>query len=670
MDPSTNIPPAAPQSIEGAPAPVASADPVTDYARAVVAGDVVAGPFVRAACRRHLADLEDGPERGLRWAPELAQYYIGVARFMRHSKAEWRGQIVQLEPFQKFIVGSAFGWLVRVRGEWRRRFRTVYIEIPKKNGKSTLCAIVGIIGLKFDGEPGAEIYAAATARKQALLVFNDAKEMVRTSPELREKISILMANLSDAESYSKFEPISADENTGDGVNPHFVIVDELHRIKSRGLRTALTQGFGARRQPMEWVITTAGDDRPGTPYDEEHNYARKVVERLLEDDTYFAYIASPDPDDPWESSATWAKANPGYGIFVKQEDLAGRALKARSSPDELADFKRFRLNVRTSDANAAISAAVWKRNTAGRPIAEAALLRQKCFAALDLSSKTDITALILLFPPTAERARWAILPRFWIPRGDAAIGTSIEDRADRDRAPYKRWVEAGLVKVTEGNRVDYNAVLEQLVADGQAFAVEEVTFDPWNAGTLEADAVSKGFKVVEFAQTMANYALPTKDFLGMLLDQEFEHGGNEVLAWMASNLVLIVDTKENKMPSKKHSTGRIDGISGAIMALGRAQASGDRPVKSIYDTMSEDLASELGIGEAASAPQRSPMMPQPPPEFRDQGLAGSLAAEPKAPAAEGDGLDWAILRDPRHPRFLEMRERYDAIASAADTEDF
>src|SRR5665213_918272 len=538
-------------------------DPVPAYAVTAVQQEILVGPIVRQACQRHLDDIEHGSARGLRWSPETAAYGIGFSRFVRHSKGEWRGQVLELDPWQKFIIGSGFGWLRYYADEWRRRFRTIYIEVPKKNGKSTLCAFVGIYGLIGDGEPGAEIYAAASARKQALLVFNDAKEMVRTSPDLRSEIGVLFSNLSHQASYSKFEPISSDENTGDGVNPHFVIVDELHRIKTRGLRTALTQGFGARRQPMEWIITTAGDDRPGTPYDEEHNYAKKVVERVLEDDTYFAYIASPDEDDPWDNETTWAKANPGYGTSVKHEDLAARALKARSAPSELAEFKRFRLNVRTSDMDAEIKSETWKKNSLG-PIDEEKLRGRLCHTGIDLSAKTDSTAMVHLFPPLTAGERWTVVPRFWVP------AEGVDDRSDRDRAPYRRWIDEGWIQTTPGNRIDYNAVVDRIKTDAELFTIHEVAFDPWNAGSLENDLQEEGFAAVIFPQTMAVFNTPTKEMLALLLDTQIDHGGNPVLAWMASNLAAIKDTKENKMPSKRHSTGRIDGIVALIMALGRA----------------------------------------------------------------------------------------------------
>ena len=539
----------------------------------MTAGVIIAGPKVRAACARHLRDLEEGPARGLCWSPEMAAYAISFTGFIRQSKGEWRGKPLELQPWQKFIVGCCFGWQAKDEdGKWRRRFRTAYVEVPKKNGKSTMCGFVGLYGLVGDGEPGAEVYAAATAKQQALIVFNEAREMVRSSPQLREQLLALVRNISHEASYSKFEPISSDENTGDGINPHFAIFDELHRLKNKGLMTVLAQGMGARRQPMLWIITTAGDDRQGTPYDEEHNYASKVAEGVIDDDTYFAYIACPDEEDDPLDEATWFKANPSLGISIKVADMRALASKARNSADSLADFKRFRLNVRSSDAEAAIKAEKWKLNTAGGRVAEAALHGRKCWMAVDLSAKQDITTEVLIFPPAGDEERWIILPRFWVPE------EGILDRESRDRTPYRRWVEQGFIRATPGNRVDYHAIFEQMKKDGEDFDVVDVTFDPWNAGTLEADCQEEGMAVFEFPQNTAHYAHPTKEFLGMVADGSFEHYGNPVLAWMASNLALVKDHNDNPMPSKKKSTGRIDGIAGAIMALGRALTAEDETV--------------------------------------------------------------------------------------------
>ena len=562
--------------------------PATAYAEAVAAAKIPAGPYVRAAADRHLRDLAEGHKRGLVYRPDLAEHAISFQRFIRHSKGEWQGQILQFAPWQEFILGCAFGWTIVEDDTHRRRFQTVYEEIPKKNGKSTKCAFVGLYGLIADGEPGAEIYAAATARPQARLVFDEAVKMVKSSPDLIRAVVPLVGNLSHPASFSKFQPISADANTGDGINPHMAIVDEIHRLKKMDLVTVLRQGMGARRNPQMWIITTSGDDRPGTPYDEEHNYAVKVVTGALEDDSYFAYIACPDPDDPWDHEDTWIKANPNYGVSVKKFDMQARAKGARNSAQALADFKRFRLNVRSSDAAAAIKIENWRKGDTPA-IDEAELIGRPCRMAVDLSAKTDLTCVLNLVGPREPGEPYVILPRFWMP------AENVEEKSSRDRVPYRAWINAGYIKTTEGNRVDYEAVEAQIIADARRFSPPDVAFDPWNDGGMIAKLATAGISMVEFSQTTKNYAQPTKEFLGLILDGLIHHGGNPVLAWMASNLILVSDHNGNPMPSKKRSTGRIDGIAAAIMALGRFLTSDAPEPESIYNNTAARPAGLLVI---------------------------------------------------------------------------
>lgn len=543
-------------------------DPVTLWAQRVVAGEDPQGPFVRQACARHLNDLKTASLRGLKWHWPSARHAIEFFAFTRHSKGEWRGRPIELQPWQIFGLGCPFGWL-RFDAEdrtWRRRFKTSFLEVGKKNGKSTMLAGVGLYGLVGDGEPGAEIYAAATKRQQAHIVFGEARQMVLTSPELHERVRALTNNLHVVETNSKFEPLAADADTGDGVNPHFGILDELHRLKNRALLAVLAEGMGARRQPMMWIITTAGDETPNTPYDAEHEYARKILEGALEDDSYFALIFCPDAEDDDFDPAAWRKANPNLGVSVKLQSMVDAAATARSSAAALADFRRLRLNRRSSDSDAAIKMETWRSNATGTPLSIAALKGRPCHVALDLSSTTDITAVVCLFPP-ADAGRWLIVPQFWVPE------QGVDERGFRDRAPYKRWIEQGFITATLGNQVDYHAVLDYVTGFVKpTFRIVDVSFDPWNARTLMADLQAKGLKPVEFPQRTSHYAHPTKEFLGMLLDARFEHFSNPVLAWMASNLRLVRDHNDNPMPSKRKSTSRIDGISGTLMALGCALA--------------------------------------------------------------------------------------------------
>ena len=293
------------------------------------------------------------------WRPELAIWTIRFFGMLRHSKGEWGGRPFSLEPWQRFIVGSVYGWF---RADGTRRFRYIYLEIPRKNGKSSLLAGVGLIGLVADGEPGAEVYAAATRKDQARIIFDEAKRMVRASPELRAKIGIFKLNLSVDATASKFEPLSADERTLDGLNPHVVLIDELHKHKSRGVLDVLDTAVGARRQPLIWIITTAGDDMPETVYAQENDRAMKLLDGVYEDDASFVYIATIDRDDRWDDPAAWRKANPNIGVSVKMDDLLRQAVKAKQSPAAMVEFKRLRLNVRTASADRFIEMELWRRN--------------------------------------------------------------------------------------------------------------------------------------------------------------------------------------------------------------------------------------------------------------------------------------------------------------------
>jgi phage terminase large subunit-like protein len=538
-------------------------DDATAYARAVCAKEVVACRLVRLACKRHLTDLKRGPKRGLTWRPAVAQHRIGFyERFLRHSKGEWARKPVSLSPWQRFVIGSVFGWK---RRDGTRRFRYVYQELPRKNGKSTLLAGVGLDLLTCDGEQGAEIYAAATKRDQARIIFDEAKRMVTTSPDLLRVVSRFKLNLSVDVTNSKFEPLSSDDRTLDGLNPHGVLVDELHRHRTRALLDVMDTALGSRRQPLLWIITTAGDDSPESVYASENDYATKVLEGVLEDDDVFAFIATIDKGDRWDDPVAWAKANPNLGISVKRDDLERQARKAGKSPGALSAFKRLRLNVRTAPAEAAIDMATWARNSRGRFDPDK-LERARCWGGLDLSSKIDITAFVKLFEPD-EAGVMRVASRFWMP------ADTLEERADRDRMPYRRWVDEGWIEVTPGNVIDHAEIKAAVLADSKHFDLQDIAFDPWNATQLSSELTSDGVNMVEFIQGLRSYTAPTKELQALLAGRKLDHGNNPVLTVMASNLKVQRDKNFNEMPHKQHSIGRIDGMCALIMAIGRYTAS-------------------------------------------------------------------------------------------------
>ena len=546
------------------PRPNTEEDPVSAYAWDVVNNKVPACRLVRLACERHRRDLQRMPEM---WSPWWALRAIHFFRFLRHSKGEWGGQIFDLAPWQKFVIGAVFGWR---RADGTRRFRVVYEEIPRKNGKSQKLSGIGLYGLIADEELGAEVYTAATRKEQARIIFDEARRMVRAAPELQRKIGVYKLNLSIDATASKFEPLSSDERTLDGLNPHFVLIDELHKHKSRALLDVLDTALGARRQPLLWIITTAGDDNPESVYAQENDYALKVLEGTLEDDSYFAFIATIDDGDRWDDPKAWARANPNLGISVKLDDLHRQALKAKNSPGAQAEFKRLRLNVRTASANRAVDMDVWAKNTQGR-FDPAIMRRRKCHCGLDLSSKVDLSAWVKLFPPANEAERWRVVARFWMP------ADTVAEKSDRDRVQYRRWIDEGWIEATVGNVIDHLEIQRAILQDAADHEILSLAYDPWNATQLATALQQNGIRVFEFIQGIRSYTAPTKELEAMLLGAKLDHGSNPVLTWMASNLAVQTDKNENKMPTKKLSKSRIDGMSALIMAIGRALLEEDQP---------------------------------------------------------------------------------------------
>lgn len=369
--------------------------PVTEYAEQVVRGKIPAGELLILACERHLRDLKTGRARGIYLDEDAADHAIEFFSFLRLWEGEWKGCTFHLEPWQKFIVGSLFGWK---RADGTRRFRVGYIEIPRKNGKSPMLAGIGLYLFVADAEPGAQVYSAATKRDQAKIVWKHAAKMAETSPALKKRIKIYWGkgNMHIAETESKFEPLGADADTMDGLNIHAALVDELHAHKKRDTWDVLETATSSRRQPMQLAITTAGVDQASICY-ENHQYSEMVLKGTVQDDTFFAFIASIDKGDVenWDDPRVWAKANPNLGISVKLDDLKRKAVKAKEMPSFLNAFLRLHLNVWTQQVDRWIPLHLWDENAG--IVVEEELKGRTCYGGLDLSSVSDITAWVLLF---------------------------------------------------------------------------------------------------------------------------------------------------------------------------------------------------------------------------------------------------------------------------------
>lgn len=533
---------------------------------------IVAGEWVRKACQRHRDDRQHGKKRGIWFDENSAAKAIRFFALLRHSKGEWAGQVFVLEPWQQFIVWCLFGW--KREGTDFRRFRTAYLEVARKNGKSTLMAGIGLYLFFADNEPGAEVYTAATKRDQAKIVWGEAKRMVQSSPGLRSQIGVYVSNMHIPESASKFEPLGADEDSLDGLNIHAAIVDELHAHKTRNVWDVLETATGSRRQPIQLAVTTAGHDRHTICW-EQHEYVEKILDKVLEDDTYFGLIYTTDPKDDWQDQSLWIKSNPNIGVSVKEDDLIRKAERAREVPTALNAFLRLHMNQWTESETRWLSPESW--NKCADAVNPDALRGRICYGGLDLSTTTDLSAFILVFPPLTEDDKYELLCRFFVPQDNIAA------RVKRDRVPYDVWIRQGLIKATPGNVIDYAFILNQIDEDSQNFDLREIAFDRWGAAKITQDLQDRGLEVVAFGQGFQSMSAPSKELEKLVLGQQLSHGGNAVLSWMMSNVVMRTDPAGNLKPDKEKSREKIDGVVAAIMALDRALRVGDGG-KSVYET--------------------------------------------------------------------------------------
>lgn len=532
------------------------ASPVTTYAEAVLAGDVPAGELVRLACERHMADIKDGHLRGLRFDDDAADRAIAFFTYLKHSKGEWAGTPLVLEPWQQFIVGSLFGWQ---RGG-TRRFRTAHVEVPRKNGKSTLAAGLGLYLAFFDGEGGAEVYAAATKREQAKIVWAEAKRMVQGSPDISKRVQALAHNLHQPTTASKFEALGRDADSMDGLNIHAAIVDELHAHPNRDMVDVLETATGSRRQPLIFYITTAGHDQASVCW-EKRNYARLVLEGVTDDDTLFAFIATIDKGDAWDNPATWVKANPNYGVSVKPEDLERKAKRATELPSEQNAFRRLHLNEWTEQAERWIDMRQWDTCDATPQIAPGDTI----FCALDMASTIDLSAAVGL--RIASDGYVDVLCRFWRPQD------TIIEAEKRDGVPYRQWADEGYLELTEGTMMSDSDIAADLLDWVAPYQVTEFPFDMWNARGAAARIEQAGATVVAMAQGFQTFSAPCHLLEGLLADGKLRHGGHPILRWMAAQVMVQHGPNDAIRPFKPKGSGiRNDGIVALLMALARAQS--------------------------------------------------------------------------------------------------
>lgn len=484
-----------------------------------------------------------------------------IERYMTHVKGEWAGQPMILEEWQKNdIIRPLFGWKRKKDG--LRQYRVLYVELPRKNAKTTMAAFIGLVLLIADGEGAPEIYSAAGDKEQANITFEIASGMVQQNAALSQRIQILKKSLFVASSNGTFKSVTSESRTKFGLNPSGIIVDELHIHKNKELLDSLDTGTGSRRQPLTIIITTAGIREKGNVGWEEHLYASKVKDGTLIDETYLPiiYCADEKRDDQsldyYFDIKTIKKANPNYGISCKEDYFEKEIRKVKNAPINLNAYLRFHLNIWTSSEKDFIPGDVWDGCNLGE-IKEEMFYRKDIIAAIDLSSKRDFTCFGMINPETFE-----FLPYFWIPE------INLKNR--QYRRQIESWVQAGYVEITKGNVVDYNAIKHKITELRGKLNFVEIAYDPWNSTQLVNDLLDDGANMVEHRQGFASMSPAIKELEQKILTKTFNHGGNPVMKWMNSNVTLKEDPAGNIKLDKSKSTEKIDGMVVLAMCMGRA----------------------------------------------------------------------------------------------------
>ena len=491
---------------------------------------------------------------------------------LTHTKDKWAGVPFDPRPWQAVIIRELFGRM-REDNSTRRAYRTCYIEIPRKNGKSEIAAALALYGLVGDGVIGAEVYSCAADRDQAALVFNVAAQMVRNDPMLASRLKIIdsQKRIVDHKTGSFYRAISAEAYSKHGFNASMVIYDELHAAPNRELWDVMTTSMGARDEPIVVAITTAGYDRHSICW-EQHDYAQKILAGLVVDPSFYPVIYAAPEDADWLDEEVWKQANPALQDFRDIDEMRALAHKAKEIPAVQNTFKRLYLNIWTEQSERWLDMAAWDAcQPDGAPDWRELRERMKgkpCVGGLDLSSRTDLTALVLVFEDDDDAM--TAVPFFWVPKEGAA------KRSRTDRVPYEQWIEDGLLTATDGNVVDQGFIREDINRIAKDYKLKEIAFDPWNATKLAVELEGDGVKLVEMRQGFRSLSEPTKHLGALVTGRKLRHGGHPVLRWMASNMVVRQDPQGNLSPDKSKVTERIDGIVGLIMGIGAALVNQDK----------------------------------------------------------------------------------------------
>jgi len=538
---------------------------------------LLSGFFDGGDCLRKLTDYK--PTKFMaeeaHYDKAAADYAVGFIECLCHTKGTWAGKPFELIDWQERIIRDIFGIL---KPNDYRQFNTAYVEITKKMGKSELAAAVALLLCCGDGEERAEVYGCAADRQQASIVFEVAADMVRMCPALSKRVKILASQkrMVYLPTNSFYQVLSAEAYSKHGFNIHGVVFDELHTQPNRKLFDVMTKGSGdARMQPLYFLITTAGTDTQSICY-ETHQKAKDILEGRKIDPTFYPVIYGAKEDEDWTDPEVWKRSNPSLGITVGIDKVQAACDSARQNPAEENSFRQLRLNQWVKQSVRWMPMDKW--DACAMPVDAEALEGRVCYGGLDLSSTMDITAFVLVFPPTEEDEPFAVLPYFWIPE------ENIDLRVRRDHVPYDVWEKQDFLMTTEGNVVHYGFIEAFIEKLSEKYNIREIAFDRWGAVQMVQNLEGMGFTVVPFGQGFKDMSPPTKELMKLTLEKKIAHGGHPVMRWMADNIFIRTDPAGNIKADKEKSTEKIDGVIALIMALDRAIRCGNDTSESVYES--------------------------------------------------------------------------------------
>ena len=504
---------------------------------------------------------------------DTADFAVAFIQSLCHTKGAWAGKPFELMDWQERIIRDVFG---TVRSNGYRQFKTAYVEISKKNGKSELAAAVALLLLCGDGEQRAEVYSCASDRDQAKIVFDVAADMVRFSPALSKRVKILDSTkkMIFKPTNSVYRVLSADVANKHGFNTSGVIFDELHTQPNRKLFDVMTQGSGdARAQPLFFLITTAGDNINSICY-EVHQKAEDIIAGRKKDPTFYPCIYGAGMDEDWTDPKVWKKANPSLGVTIQLETVKEACMSAMENPGEENAFRQLRLNQWVKQAVRWMPMHKWDACKGNVDAVD--LEGRVCYGGLDLSSTEDISSLVLAFPPRTAEEPYIVLPFFWVPE------ECVDRRVAHDHVPYDTWVKVGAVETTEGNVIHYEYIEHFIEQLGTRYNIREIAYDRWGATQMSQNLEKLGFSVVPFGQGFKDMSPPTKELMRLVLSGGIEHTGSPVLRWMMDNVIVRRDPAGNIKLDKEKSTEKIDGVVAMVMALDRAIRCGNNTTDRAY----------------------------------------------------------------------------------------